>query len=163
MQWECGHKTHFSGFGKIIQKYPRWEKEKVAGEGESHFLPGLPQPLEWYRQFFYDDSQSSISKFSMPTKQLHMEDGTALQTWHVPTPLGSVTLGLLSDCFVSLLVVFHHLPCHPGSTSESCSPLLGSSSRSSRPLCPGISPSALSLLSVLLLLLLLLLSRFSRV
>ena len=68
----------------------------MAGEGESHFVPGLPQPLEWYQQFFYDDSQSSISKFSMPTKQLHMEDGTALQTGHVPRPLGSVSLGLLS-------------------------------------------------------------------
>ena len=35
LQRECGHKTHLSDSGKSIQKYPQWEKEKVAGEEES--------------------------------------------------------------------------------------------------------------------------------
>ena len=73
---------------------------------------------------------------------LHFKLGMCLDPW---------ALSLLDcslDCFVSLLVVVHHLPCPPGSTSESYSPYLCSSSRSSRPLCPGISPSALSLLCV---------------
>ena len=107
---------------------------------------------------------NSISSFSMmilkaasPSfqcllKQLHMEDGTTLQAWHGAHKPG------LCPAWIALWIALSHFcwwsttfPCHPGSTSESRSPLLCSSSRSSRPLCPGISPSALSLLFVLVL------------
>ena len=68
-----------------------------------------------------------------------------------PHPSALSLLDCSLDCFVSLLVMVQHLLCHPGSKSGSHSPLLCSSPRSSQPLCPGISSSALPLLFVLVL------------
>lgn len=114
----------------------------------NYIFPLCSQSLEWYQLFLYDDSQSQISKFSMPTKQFHMEGPVTLHTWHVPTPQCTAAFGFL---FVSLLVMVHHLPCCQGSISGSHSPLFCSCPRFSQPLCPGISFSALPLLFVLLL------------
>lgn len=113
---------------------------------------GLSQLLEWYQELFYDDSQSNNSKFSVPTKQFHVWKVQLHFTLGMcPHPSALSLLDCSLDCFVSLLVMVQHLLCHPGSKSGSHSPLLFSSPKSSQPLCPGISSSALPLLFVLVL------------